>query len=159
MKKYIIFLICVFNLQISAQDDLDFYEVRVKYGASLYGFSSILLVREGLIYSTYFDHKNSVTRSEVKFIPYYLLDLNIAYETQNYASDLIRDSLWNVTIPSNIILGPNSIRVDILEVGKREYTSFLYRYCNHPIDKLIILMNSLIPVRDREAYGIPLKCK
>jgi len=157
--KYWVFLFMWINISIlPAQEVRDFVEIRIRAGASIYGTTSIILLREGLIYNSYFDYNKGI-RNEVKFVPYYLLDLDQVYVIQNYIYDFLRDSLWQVNIPNHIILGPHPIRVGILEIGKQEHTSFLYRYCNHPVDKLIMLMNSLIPARDRDAYGIPLKCQ
>ena len=146
------------TISSSSQSKLNFIEVRVNSGLSVYGFTSIKLVREGLILRTY-KVKKKRENEVIKFVLFKDLDKKKFVALQDYISQNNILKIEQPIVPDSIIVSNhNPIKLSFIQLEQNYYSNFTYQYCDSRIDTLIKLLNELIPKKDRKMFYINQKC-
>ena len=137
-----------------------FFEIKIRETPMLL-YKTITLNREGLLYFIYPDSiysENKVT-SDGKYINMDLLDSKKVMKIMKYVRENELYKIKNQEIPKGVIKPEaNPIVISFLAVNKNEYDYFYYSICDKKIDKLIIMLNDLIPKEDKEKYSIRPRC-
>lgn len=152
------FLFFLFNGAFS-QPNIDFVEIRVNAGPSIYGSTSIKLIREGLICRTYIMKKNE-EKEIIKFFSFSELDKGKFIELQNYISENNIVNIGQLEVPDSIIVSHhNPIKISFIELNNNDFSTVLYQYCNPEMDNMIVLLNALIPKKYCSIFRIIPKCQ
>jgi hypothetical protein len=159
MKKFL-FCLCYFlGIIAYGQEELEFIEIRIKHGYTLYGTNSLKLLREGLIYWQFpfwaLDLPEEEQKEQAKFIPSKDLDSNKVAEIQKYVYDRRLYEIKKLNVPEYWVPSSDD-RPPVLSfvIGEKLYSMFFYEYPNEDINKLLNLMNELIPMEDRKKFNI-----
>lgn len=175
MKRFFIIIFFSFvytcygqNSESNKKDNIleGFIEIKIRSGYTSYGTISITLQREGLIY--WQNPFLAGLPEEAMFIPFTELDSNKVIEIWKYVFDqklhqierlpeenhFSYDStkhLFVQTIPPHRV---NHIALTFVIHEKNKHSAYVYKYYDKRIDALILMMNELIPLQDRERFSI-----
>lgn len=130
----------------------NFLSVRISSGYTTFGTQSISLQREGLICWNHFflDGRDE----KATLIPFEELSIKKVWEVMDYIyqNNLLEYSNDSLAIPPRGFVGqayPPTKIVFIIYAQDR-YKVLYYYYCDNKIDKLIQMMNDLVPLNYKE---------
>ena len=172
MKKRIpLFIILSFFLVSYSQNEKkdiknfsmdDFITIKIRSGYTILGTSSITLQREGLIYwmnpflANFQEEEN---KEEAKFIPFQKLDKDKVLNIMKYVYE---QKLYEIkkleVLEGSVIPEGMPIVISFIVHKKFQYTGFNYFICDERVEKLLQMMNELIPKEDRVKFEIKLRC-
>lgn len=140
---------------------MDFIQIKIRIGYTIFGTRSISLQREGLIYWTMeapISPKGKI-EEEAKFIPYTELDKYKIFEIMNYVHEQKLYEIKKLEIPEECVRPEgNPDVIDFIILSTNTYCGFSYWVCDERVDKLIKMMNELIPQEDRKKFEIRSRC-
>jgi len=135
----------------------EFISIKIQTGYTIFGTNTLSLQREGLIY--WFNPFMIDNPEEAKFIPFNQLDIKKVFEIFSYINDEDLVHFKEQEIPKGTIKPEgNPYLFSFLIIKNNEYKYFYYSICNDKIDTLIIMLNELIPIEDKESFSIIPRC-
>lgn len=151
LKRLLIIVLLYSNIVYGQNEDVKdlFYNVTIQSGAGKHGFTKIQFQYEGLLCRT-FEENESLERSVI-FIPLEELDQKKWIKLFNFINEmdlmgLNYDNIHNVYYTV-------SIKIHIYEVYQNKYVQYQYNRYNPALDKLIILLNELVPKEYRDLFN------
>ena len=155
MKVFHFLFLILFSSWSFGQMD---FEVRLSDGPTVYGFTSVKLLREGLVCRKIISEDDKWKEISF-FVPFPALDSKKYQAIQDY---IATNKLFEIkeAIPETASTNERDhpTRIALIQLEKDEYSSFLYSYCKPEVDTLIKMMNALIPKEQRDIYRIRIRC-
>lgn len=143
---------------VIAQEPLNFVQIEVKSGPSVYGMASIKLLREGLVCRAYTKHGDKLIE-KIKFFPLDELDKDKFNKIQRYVTDKEIFLIDNVDVPDTVLTSfRNPIVIYYVQLQEDQFSMLEYRYCDPRVDAMLSLLNEVIPRRWRDLYSIAPIC-
>lgn len=155
MKILMLSFLLSITITAYSQEKTNFIEVRLHSGYTIYGTTSFKLLREGFIYRTI---PHDSTQEEVKFIPSKNLNTEKIFQIQKYIYD---ENLFNIDrlfIPEDWSTTARPIVIEFIILGTNHYNVLDYYYCDERMDKLIEMINELVPEIDRYKFRMNQRC-
>lgn len=141
----------------------DFVGIKITGGLTALGTESVSLQREGLIYwsNPFFSNIFSKEKREevTKLVPWTELDQKKVFKIMQYVYDNKLYDYQPVSPPEGAILTEgNPTTISFLIIRNGSYSEIYYKYCDEKLDKLIRMINNLIPQKDREHFRMCTYC-
>jgi hypothetical protein len=156
MKILLFTPILCFLTNISWFGEIDFIEVRIQTGLTIYGTTSVTLIKEGLVCRTTKIVNGKVTEY-VDFYKMKKLDIPKVLEVQKYILENQIFEVTNLYVPETYVYSGGTTIISFYAYATRQCNSFEYIYCDSQIDTLIKLINELIP-KNKKEFTIAPKC-
>jgi len=151
-----------------SQDQYDFIEVRYKNTRD-FGITSIKLLREGLVLRRLVQKKEEIVldkhdnlKEKIKFYPIYPTNKVSRKKMRillKYLSEIKIFEFDKSSMPEAPFFPHQAQWLSFINPSENKYISIAYDYCDPRIDKILVLINELIPKRDRKLFRTSPICK